>query len=130
MRLPARMVVLIIAALSGVAGAAGAPADDSKIYSGPACAAPVDAYFLNEVWAKVGAQTCLECHKSGGDAEDSDFVLLDPQRSQGAAAQEQTLRHNREQFAEMARLKRGDESRMLLKVVGKLRHGGKQVLKP
>ena len=33
-------------------------------------------------------------------------------------------------FVRIARVKRGDESRMLLKVAGKLKHGGKEVLKP
>lgn len=89
----------------------------------------LDAYFADEVWAKVGAQSCLKCHKSGGDAEDSQFVLRDPKRSQGAA-QAEALRHNREAFAQMARLKEGEQSRLLLKVVGKLEHGGEEVLKP
>jgi hypothetical protein len=102
---------------------------DKAVYSGPACAASVDEFFVNEVWPKVGAQTCLECHKSGGDAEESDFILTDPQLSQGAG-RDDLLKHNRDAFAEMARLKEGDQSRLLLKVVGKLKHGGKQVIKP
>jgi hypothetical protein len=100
-----------------------------KAYTGPACAAPPDDYFVNEVWPKVGAQTCLECHKPGGDAEDSDFVLQDPQLVQGAQ-RDQALRHNRDAFAQMAKAKEGDQFRMLLKVVGKAKHGGKQVIKP
>ncbi|QOV90494.1 DUF1592 domain-containing protein [Humisphaera borealis] len=105
------------------------PAEDTKAYTGAGCAAPVDGYFENEVWAKVGAQTCLECHKAGGDAEDSKFVLKDPVKTQ-AASRGETLRYNRDQFAKMAIVKDGDQSRMLLKVVGKLKHGGKGVLKP
>src|SRR5438477_492422 len=66
---------------------------------------------------------------SGGDAEDTDFVLLDPERAQGHARDE-ALRHDRDRFAAMARVKRGDQSRLLLKVVGKLKHGGKEVLSP
>lgn len=107
-----------------------ASAEEGKAYAGPACAAPVDDFFVGQVWAKVGAQRCLECHKPGGDAEDSQFVLTDPSRQQGTAAQEQAMRHNRDAFAEMARLKAGDQSRLLLKVAGKLKHGGKDVLKP
>src|SRR5687767_14777002 len=67
-------------AVGGVAGKppATAPAKVGPAanapYAGAACAAPVDDHFANEVWAKVGAQTCLECHKAGGDAEDSAFV--------------------------------------------------------
>jgi hypothetical protein len=109
--------------------AAAAPGKEKKVYSGAGCAAIVDDFFANEVWPKVGAQTCLECHKADGDVEDSDFVLLDPKRSQGHA-QDEALRHNREQFVKMVRLKAGDQSRLLLKAVGKLKHGGKQQLKP
>lgn len=115
--------------LGGIALAAGARGDDGKTCAGPACAAPVDDFFVNEVWAKVGAQNCLECHKAGGDAEDSRFVLVDPARHD-RSTEDQALRHNRDAFAEMAQLKAGDQSRLLLKVVGKLKHGGKDVLKP
>jgi len=104
-------------------------AQKAEPYTGPACAAPVDPYFANEVWPKVGLKTCLECHKTGGDAEDSRFILLDPLLSRGED-QDRAMRHNRDAFGEMARIKAGDESRLLLKVVGKLKHGGKQVLKP
>ena len=40
------------------------------------------------------------------------------------------MRHNRDAFARMARLKEKDQSRLLLKVVGGLDHGGEDVLKP
>ena len=94
-----------------------------------AVAAPLDSFFTDEVWPKVGAQSCLECHKLGGDAEDSRFVLIDPSRSQGPARAE-ALRQNCEAFTEMARVKEGAQSRMLMKVTGHLKHGGKDVLKP
>lgn len=90
---------------------------------------PVDEFFVNEVWAKIGAQHCLKCHKPDGDAGDSKFILKDPEKSTGEAKIE-ALRHNRSAFAQMARTKEGDQSRLLLKVVGKLDHGGKEVLKP
>ena len=100
-------------------------------YNGAGCAA-VDDFFNDEVWPKVGATSCLKCHKSGGDAEDSKFLLLDPRRSP-EGGQPETLRHNRDAFARMARLKEkdaGDESRLLLKAVGKLKHGGEDALAP
>src|SRR5262249_34137956 len=101
---------------------------EKKVYSG-VCTAPMDEFFINEVWVKVGAQKCLQSHNTGGDAEDSDFLLEDPSRSQGAD-REKALRQNRAAFAEMAKLKHKDESRILLKAVGKLKHPGKDVLKP
>jgi cytochrome c553 len=84
-----------------------------------------DDYFADEVWTKVGARTCLECHKVGGDADDSKFILQDPARDPATAMQ-----HNREAFARMAALKKGDKSRILLKATGGLSHGGEDVLKP
>jgi hypothetical protein len=95
----------------------------------PACVRPKDSDFIEEVWAKVGQPNCLTCHKEGGDAEDSKFVLQDPRKLSGEA-RDAALKHNRDAFAKMARLKEKDESRLLLKVVGKLDHGGKDVLKP
>src|SRR5438034_11489972 len=83
------------------------------------CAAALDNYFEDEVWAKVGAQKCLTCHRKGGDAEGSKFILLDPRKSQGAARDE-AMRHNHAAFARMAAVKEKDKSRMLLKVVGQL----------
>ena len=97
--------------------------------------------FDDEVWAKVALQKCLTCHQKGGDAEESNFVLLDPRKTE-AAAREATMRHNRAAFTRMAGLKEtvkeaveeavkeNDESRMLLKVQGKLEHGGSVVLTP
>jgi hypothetical protein len=93
----------------------------------PACAAPVDAFFANEVWAKVGAVKCLQCHKAGGEAEDSQFVLGDLSRAEDAE-RDALMRQNRDRFASMARLESNGEPRLLMKVVGGLDHGGQDVL--
>jgi hypothetical protein len=93
------------------------------------CAVAADNSFEDEVWAKVGVQKCLTCHRKGGDAEDSKFVLIDPRKRAGAARAE-AMRHNRAAFARMAAVKEKDKSRMLLKVVGELDHGGSEVLRP
>ena len=69
----------------------------------PSCLAAPDREFLDEVWAKVGRSSCLTCHKSGGDAEESSFLLRDPDRSP-LADHAEILRHNRDAFARMARL--------------------------
>jgi hypothetical protein len=120
---------LLPLALAVGAVTAGARGDDPKPYNGPGCAAVVDDYFKNEVWAKVGAQKCLTCHKTGGDAETSKFILQDPQKAQGPA-RDAAMRQNRDAFARMALLKDKDQPRLLLKVVGGLNHGGEDVLKP
>lgn len=114
------VALLILMALSSRAGA-----EEPKSYDG--CSAAVDKFFLDEVWAKVGAQKCLTCHKAGGDAEESKFVLLDPQRVTGSA-QEEALRHNRGAFARIAKVKEGEHFRILLKITGGLDHGGENVL--
>lgn len=94
-----------------------------------ACSGTVDDAFVGGVWAKVAAQDCLKCHKDGGDAEDSDFVLSDPTKALGAARDEM-MRHNHAAFTEMARAIKNGESLLLLKAAGTIKHGGKQVLKP
>ena len=100
-----------------------------KPYTGASCVAGPDAFFADEVWPKVGAQSCLKCHKPDGDAEDSEFLLKDPSRTLGAD-REEAMRLNRDAFASMAKAREGDQFRLLLKAVGKLKHGGKAALKP
>lgn len=99
---------------------------EEKPYAGVACSRPVDDFFKDEVWAKVGAQKCLTCHKKGGDAEESKFLLQDPAKS---ASRDEAMKHNRDSFVKMAERKSKDQSRLLLKVQGELDHGGKDVLK-
>ncbi len=94
------------------------PADRGE----PACCA-VDDFFAEEVWAKVGERTCLKCHNAGGDASDSEFLLQSTVRSPGA------IRKNLEAFARMAAAQEDGASRLLLKVAGRLDHGGGEVLK-
>ena len=125
MRLSRRSLVNALAI--GLILGSAARGEEKKPYNG-GCANAVDAFFIDDVWGKVGSQICLTCHKVGGDAEDSKFILQDPKRAQGAALDE-AMRHNRDAFARMARLKNKDQSRILLKVVGDLNHGGKDVLK-
>jgi Protein of unknown function (DUF1592) len=111
-----------------IAALAQASAEEPPMSRERPCAQVVDRFFADEVWAKVGAQKCLTCHKTGGDAEESKFILRDPERSQGSDKDE-VLRQNREAFARMARLKDGNDFRMLVKVTGGLDHGGNDVLK-
>lgn len=121
--------LLILALVVGLGFATAALGDDKAPPAGPACARVVDDYFKDEVWAKVGATKCLTCHKQGGDAEKSQFILVDPRKKEGAARDE-AMKHNRAAFAKIATLKEKDQFRMLLKVVGGLDHGGSEVLKP
>src|SRR3954447_4736123 len=116
-----RFLVLVLVA--GMASPAAVRCDDKSSRPLMGCAAAKDNYFEDEVWAKVGAQKCLTCHRKGGDAEGSKFVLLDPRKSAGAARDE-AMRRNRAAFTQMAAVKEKDKSRMLLKVVGQLDHGG------
>ncbi|HSI62297.1 MAG TPA: hypothetical protein VLE43_04240 [Candidatus Saccharimonadia bacterium] len=130
-----------VAAADTTGAAAPATSQISTEHRGPACGA-VDTSFLNEVWAKVGAQSCLKCHKAGGDAEDSEFILQDPSRDTSAERHVST-QHNWAAFQRMALSREGEgkeeskskskdnnESRLLLKAIGGLDHGGEDVLKP
>ena len=89
----------------------------------------MDDYFAGEVWAKVGATSCLKCHKAGGDAEESKFLLRDPQKTEPQALAE-IMQGNRAAFTEMARVREEGGSRLLLKSLGKLKHEGEEVLAP
>ena len=90
-------------------------------HTDPGCFSSGSDYFADELWVKVGARTCIKCHKSGGDAEDSEFILLEPVR-------EGALAHNREAFTKMATVREeGGGAKMLLKVIGELDHGGEEV---
>lgn len=100
--------------------------EEKKAYSGPGCAAPSNDALADELWAKVASQSCVECHKVGGDAEKSKFVLREPEKGQGDAA----LKHNRETLIQVAKIKEGDQALVLLKASGKVKHAGKVVLKP
>jgi mono/diheme cytochrome c family protein len=121
----AALVVAAATAAVGVRGQEKAPAPAKQpTYE---CSAAVDAFFADEVWAKVALPNCLTCHKAGGDAEDSKLVLKDPRKLQGKA-RDDAVRHNRDAFAKMAAAKEKDQSRLLLKVVGELDHGGSDVL--
>ncbi|HTN76171.1 MAG TPA: DUF1592 domain-containing protein, partial [Pirellulaceae bacterium] len=97
-------------------------------YSGANCAAPIDHAFVNELWAKVAAQSCLNCHKAGGDAEESKLLLEDPLKSP-ASERDAVLLRNQAAFTRIAKVKEGEQYRVLLKVVGELDHGGEAVLK-
>jgi hypothetical protein len=99
-----------------------APASKPATHRGPECLA-VDSFFAEDVWAKVGERTCLKCHRAGGDASDSEFLLLNPTRDPDA------LKANRAAFDRMATLQADGKSRLLVKTSGGLDHGGGEVLK-
>src|SRR5262245_50323132 len=83
-----------------------------------------ETFFADEVWAKVGERTCLNCHSAGGDAEESKFILRD------VSLQPEHLQYNRRSFERMSALKKDGKSRLLVKVSGGLQHGGGIQLKP
>lgn len=125
MPLMSRSMVALFVCLISSAGAAA----QEKPYTAPPVNRHLDDYFVKEVWPKVGAVLCLQCHKKGGDAEESKLILVDPSKAQGHA-QEDALRHNRDAFARLAAIKTKDQYRLIGKATGTLKHGGEDVLKP
>ena len=99
MSFEARLVVLVFCFL--LACSAFVRSEEKKPYNGPACTRTSEDYFAKEVWPKVGSVLCVNCHKEGGDAEDSKLILRDPRKVQGHA-QDEAMRLNREAFARMA----------------------------
>lgn len=91
-------------------------------YREPDCTG-VDSFFDEEVWGKVGERTCLKCHNAKGDAAESEFVLRETLQNRTA------LEKNRQAFLRMAIAEEDGNSRLLMKVVGKLEHGGGEIFK-
>ncbi|MHC4880302.1 MAG: hypothetical protein ACYTGL_27955 [Planctomycetota bacterium] len=126
--IPAFLLALLTLPAFTPSSAVGADTDPCP---GTGCTPAEMKWFADEVWSKVGALECLKCHKEGGDAEDTGFVLNDLSRAT-PAEREQLLRKNRDAFIKVALKQTGEpDSRSLLltKVVGGLDHGGKAVLK-
>jgi len=88
-----------------------------------------ERYFRDEVWVKIAQRMCLKCHNPGGDAQDSELILTNPAKLPPEKRAE-ALRKNLAAFEKMALKQRNGKSRLLLKVVGKLAHEGKKVIKP
>lgn len=91
--------------------------------------AHVERFFDEEVWPKVLEAECLQCHRSGGDAERTRFILRDL-RLASAKESSEWLSLNRQTLERAALWKAGDRSLLLAKVVGELDHGGERVLQP
>jgi hypothetical protein len=73
------------------------------------CATAVDNYFEDEAWAKVGVRKCPTCHQEAGDAEGSEFVLIDA-RKRGGADHDEALRQHRALLARIGAVKEKDKS--------------------
>lgn len=114
-------VVLLIAAI--------ARAEEKSPCPSTVGGTSVDVWFANEVWAKVGGSECIKCHKVGGDAAETRFVLQDSVLIPGADRIEMMCR-NRDAFARMAQFKVQDEPLLLVKATGGMDHGGGEVFKP
>jgi len=89
----------------------------------------LDRFFSMELWPKVGRSECVKCHKTGGDADDTRFLLQDLSRlpsSEHPAA----VRSNQDAFIRMAHEQHDARSLLLIKASGGKDHGGQEVLKP
>src|SRR6516165_1339945 len=101
----------VVALVVALASSPAVRSEDKPSRPMAGCAAAVDNYFEDEVWAKVGVAKCLTCHKKGSDAEKSKFILIDPRKLTGQPRDE-AMHHNRAAFAQMASVKEKDKSRM------------------
>lgn len=88
-----------------------------------------DSWFAQKIWATVGQNECLKCHKADGDAADTRFILRDPTTT-ARSELDRVLSHNREAFAAMARMSHEGRPLLVVKATGGLDHGGKQVIAP
>ena len=88
-----------------------------------------DRFFVEEVWAKVGELSCLECHREGGEAEESSFILRQTIPLQGKSLDESN-QANYEAFRKMARPRKDGPPKLLRKPIGEMDHEGERVLEP
>ncbi len=121
--------ILCLVGLAWILGIAAPvfPQNPPAAKSSPNCFGP-DRFFEDEVWAKVGERTCLKCHTVDGDAGESKFLLADPRDV--SEPNPRWMEENCQAFQTMAKTPEGDQSRLLVKVLGGLEHGGGRVLKP
>lgn len=124
--LPARLLVVFSFCAISILSISTEGAEKEKNRSIPVrgCAAKVDDFFADQVWAKVGERLCLKCHHTTGKASKSRFLLKDTSHIRDA------IQHNREAFERMAKSQSNANSRLLIKVNGGLDHGGGIVLQP
>jgi hypothetical protein len=88
-----------------------------------------DRFFAENVWAKVGELSCLECHREGGEAEESSFILRHTIPLQGKSLAKANAA-NYEAFRKMARPRKDGPPKLLRKPIGEMDHEGEQVLEP
>jgi hypothetical protein len=111
------------------------PLTEASLFATDPIACPIvedkelERFFSNQLWSKVGRSECVKCHKQGGDAEDTRFVLQDLSRLSNEA-QLEGQRANRDAFIRMAFQQDKDKSLLLVKASGGKDHGGQEVLKP
>jgi hypothetical protein len=120
---------LLVACSSGSVGGDGKAGDGAGGAGGDggpsAECTSAKQYFVSEVWAPVMAQICIDCHAPGGiaPAAGASFELLPP----GFPG---FLDANFEEVKRLSKLTYDGTPLLLLKPVGKLDHGGGQVLDP
>jgi hypothetical protein len=91
------------------------------------CQIPPDLEFEDRIWNRILAPKCLSCHRSGGEATDSDFILLDLKKVIGQA-RDSALESNRRILWKLAAEKSDGVSVVPLKAMGELSHGGGVIL--
>ena len=83
------------------------------------------ANFAEEIWVKVGAKSCIKCHKDGGDAEETRFILQDPALSTG----EEWKHKNWAMFQKVGKWRKDGKPLVLLKVTEEVEHEGGEIFK-
>lgn len=115
------------ALLLGVAFASLAVADEPAQPASDGCVIGMESSLADSLWTKVLSRKCLSCHRRGGDAEESQLILVDPRRMESEERAE-SFRQNLAALIPLALADEEGESRLLRKVIGELDHGGEAVL--
>ena len=124
-----RMIVGLVGGICCIFAVAISPAAEVTPCPAARPGSSSEIWFATEIWAKVAQRECLKCHKSGGDAEETRFVLSDPDLRPSSELRA-LLRENRDALARMARITSDGRPLLLVKATGGLDHGGNVVLEP
>lgn len=91
------------------------------------CQIPSDLEFEDRIWNRILASKCLPCHRNGGDATESKFILTDLKKFIGQA-RDKAIESNRTLLLQLAAEKSDGVSTVPLKALGELEHGGGAIL--
>ena len=91
--------------------------DEAASGTGHACVSN-DAFFRERVWGEVLGPLCFECHRAGGEAEQSNFVFSDQDTDPSQQGKNESV------FITISKIEFAGEPWSLAKATGTVTHSG------